>query len=146
MDRPKASEARRQLLQTERSRADHVEEILRASVMIEGSFVTRGRKCGKSGCRCTTGEKHYSKYVSRSVDGRTQLIYVSGVDEVDVATKTGRYRRFREARASLMKLAQQTAELVDDLQEALTEKYAARARHRPSARRQSRKGTPPTEE
>lgn len=127
-DRAKASRARQQLRATEESRAAHLQQLLAADTMIDGSFVTLGRKCGKPSCRCAAGEKHFSKYVSRSVDGRTRLAYVPGADEVDVAAKTERYRRFREARAALMKLAQQTAVLADEIQQALTEPYPRQPR------------------
>lgn len=123
MDRPKASKTRQRLREVEQARAAHIENLVKAGAMVEGSFVTLGRKCGKPGCRCETGEKHYSQYLSRSVNGRTELVYVRRLDEVDVSEKAERYRRFRNARAELMKLAAQTAELADDLQAALTEPY-----------------------
>jgi len=144
MDRPSASKARQQILQTEKARAGHVHEVLQAGAMIDGSFVTLGRKCGKAGCRCATGEKHFSKYVSRSVEGRTKLAYVPASDEVEVATKSGRYRRFREARAALMKLAQQTAALIDALQETLTESYPTPSAKSPQPTPPPRKTTPPS--
>ena len=139
MDRPAASKARRRILETEKARAGHVQTVLGASAMIEGSFVTLGRKCGKEGCRCATGDKHYSKFVSRSVAGRTKLTYVPAGDEVGVAAKTERYRRFREARAELMKLAQQTAALVDGLQEELSEPYPPPSEKKSSAKSSRRK-------
>ena len=128
MDRPKASKARQRLREVEQARAAYVEELVSADAMVEGSFVTLGRKCGKPGCRCETGEKHYSQYLSRSVNGRTEIIYVRRVDEVEVSEKAERYRRFRNARAELMKLAAQTAELADELQTALTEPYVKEPR------------------
>jgi len=146
MDRPSASRARQQILQTERARASHVQEVLHAGVMVDGSFVTLGRKCGKASCRCAEGEKHFSKYVSRSVEGHTKLTYVPSADEVEVAAKAERYRRFREARASLMKLAQQTATLVDELQNTLTESYPAPSCQKSPAKPQPRKRTPPSAE
>lgn len=103
--------------------------------MVEGSFVELGRKCGKSSCKCAAGEKHYSKYLSRSVEGRTKLVYVPGRDEVDVSGKAEHYSRFRKARAELMKLAARTAELADELQRALTEPYPRDKPLRPAKRR-----------
>ena len=91
--------------------------------MIEGAFVTLGRKCGKPTCRCATGEKHYSKFLSRKVEGKTRLVYVRSEDEVEVSRKAERYRALRQARAELMKLAAQTAALADEIQVALTEPY-----------------------
>jgi hypothetical protein len=130
MKRTKASEARRCLRQSERAREAHIEDLLRADAMISGSFVTLARTCGKPTCRCVRGEKHEGKYLSRNVGGKTRLIYVPAGDEVEVATKAERYRRFRQARAALMKLAAETAKVADALQEALTEPYPKEARHR----------------
>ena len=131
MDRRRASSIRQQLSQTEDARRSHVEAILGSEALVEGSFVTLGRKCGKPTCRCATGEKHFSKFLSRSVEGRTQLTYVPSGDEVEVARKAERYKRLRQARAELMKLSAQTAALADSLQKALTEPYPAEASSAP---------------
>lgn len=104
--------------------------MLGADAMIAGSFVTLARTCGKPTCRCARGEKHEGKYLSRSYGGRTRLAYLPAGDEVDVATKAERYRRFRQARAALMKLAAETAQAADTLQAALTEPYPKEARRR----------------
>jgi len=69
-------------------------------------------------------------YVVRKVDGRSEIAYVPAGDTVEVATKTERYRRFRQARAALMKLAAETAQAADALQAALTEPYPKEARRR----------------
>lgn len=98
--------------------------------MVAGSFLKQGRTCGKPTCRCATGDRHEARYLSRRVDGRTQMAYVPARDEVDVATKAERYRRFRQARAALMKLADETAATADVLQAALTEPYPKESRRR----------------
>ena len=130
MKRAQASAARQRLLETERARAAHVGDLVGADRMVEGSFVTLGRKCGKPTCRCATGERHYGKFLSRSVAGRTQMLFVPQGQEVAVAAKAERYRRFRQARAELMKLAAQTAKAADTLQAALTEPYPKSERPR----------------
>ena len=123
MERRRASHVRQQIRQVEEARRIHVDTVVGAGALIEGSFVTLGRKCGKPTCRCASGEKHFSKFVSRSVEGRTRLAYVPSGDEVEVARKTERYRQLRHARAELMKLSAKTAELADALQQALAEPY-----------------------
>jgi len=130
MNNAKASRARQDLLKTEKARQRFIQLLLRAGVMVQGSFVTLGRKCGKPTCRCVSGEKHYGKYLSRSEGGRTRLVFVPAGNEVTIAKKSEEYRRFREARAELMKLATQTAELADQLQETLTEAYGPDPRKR----------------
>ena len=121
--RANASLVRQRIRQTEEARRTHVDVLVGSRTLIEGSFVTVGRRCGKPNCRCSTGDKHLGKYVSRSEGGKTRMIYVPAGDEVDVSVKTERYRKLREARAELVKLAAQTSALADELQEALTEPY-----------------------
>jgi hypothetical protein len=46
--------------------------------LIAGSVVDQGRRCGKEGCRCATGELHgpYTYVVLPRVGGRTRTVYV----------------------------------------------------------------------
>jgi len=46
--------------------------------LISGSVVEQGRRCGKEGCRCATGELHgpYTYVVLPRVEGRTPTLYV----------------------------------------------------------------------
>lgn len=134
MKRASASEARRRLRQAEQAREAHVQVLLGSDAMIAGSFARQKRTCGKDNCRCAAGEPHIAAYLSRSVQGRTQLLYVPAGDEVDVARKGERYRRFRQARAALMKLAAETGGAADTLQAALTEPYPKEDRRRRNRR------------
>src|SRR5262245_46258638 len=45
---------------------------------LAGSVVEQGRRCGKEGCRCATGELHgpYTYVVLPRVEGRTPTLYV----------------------------------------------------------------------
>jgi len=125
MNRRVASRLRQLLVDTAQVRQRLLEVVLAAGPLVEGSFVTRGRKCGKPSCRCAGGELHYSKFLSRSVEGRPRQIYVPARDELAVASRAETYRRVRKARAELMKLATRTAELIDQLVETLGEPYPA---------------------
>jgi hypothetical protein len=46
--------------------------------LIAGSVVEQGRRCGKEGCRCTTGELHgpYTYVVLARAGGRARTVYV----------------------------------------------------------------------
>ena len=46
--------------------------------LIAGSVVEQGRRCGKEGCRCASGELHgpYTYVVLPRVEGRTRTVYV----------------------------------------------------------------------
>lgn len=41
-----------------------------------GRLVSMRRTCGKSHCRCTTGELHESLYLSINVRGKRKMIYI----------------------------------------------------------------------
>lgn len=46
--------------------------------VIAGSVVDQGRRCGKEGCRCSSGELHgpYTYVVLPRTGGRTRTVYV----------------------------------------------------------------------
>lgn len=46
--------------------------------LIGGSVVEQGRRCGKEGCRCASGELHgpYTYVVLPRTGGRTRTVYV----------------------------------------------------------------------
>jgi len=46
--------------------------------LIAGSVVDQGRRCGKEGCRCATGDLHgpYTYVVLPRQGGRTRTVYV----------------------------------------------------------------------
>jgi len=48
------------------------------SGLIGASVMTQGRRCGKEGCRCVTGELHgpYTYVVLPRAGGRTRTVYV----------------------------------------------------------------------
>jgi hypothetical protein len=72
--------------------------------MVKGSVVTLARRCGKPGCKCTRGEKHTSKYLSISDRGKTRMVYLKPGMEMKVGEAAERYRKFRSARARLVKV------------------------------------------
>ncbi|RLA57222.1 MAG: hypothetical protein DRR04_13265 [Gammaproteobacteria bacterium] len=111
------SKLRQELRKIEKSRWAHVQKILQeGGPMRPGSLVTVLRKCGKPNCRCATGERHPAKYLSIKEGGKTRMVYVPAAAEVMVAEETKRYRGLRQERATLVKLAQRSLELIDELQ------------------------------
>jgi hypothetical protein len=46
--------------------------------LVAGSVVEQGRRCGKEGCRCATGDLHgpYTYVVLPRAGGRTRTVYV----------------------------------------------------------------------
>ena len=67
--------------------------------LLRGTVITHRRRCGKSNCRCASGEAlHESVVLSYSVASRTKFVMLRGeeVEEVRAATE-----RFRAAKAEL---------------------------------------------
>jgi hypothetical protein len=91
--------------------------------LIRGSFGTRSRVCGTPTCHCATGERHESKYLTATDNGKVRQVHVPASDEAAVGAGVQRYRRFWRARARLAKLNQQQLGLVDELGRSLLEPY-----------------------
>ena len=84
---------------------------------MKGTVYEQKRKCGKSGCHCTTGEPHSSMILSRSEEGRTKLAVIPSGYLKDFQVLTERYQRFRRARARLGQIYKTMVSLIDQLEE-----------------------------
>jgi hypothetical protein len=47
------------------------------AMLLMGSLVTQGRRCGKQGCRCNAGELHgpYTYIATKNAEGKRRLVY-----------------------------------------------------------------------
>ena len=70
-----ASKTSRQLRARRRRLARSLPDV---EALISGSVVEQGRRCGKKGCRCASGELHgpYTYVVLPRAGGRTRTVYV----------------------------------------------------------------------
>ena len=98
------SRIRQQIYKLQREHARLIQGMLKSRGMVKGSVVTLARRCGKPGCKCNRGEKHKSKYLSISEGGKTRMVYLKPGMEMKVGEAAERYRRFRRARAQLVKV------------------------------------------
>ncbi|UOF89849.1 hypothetical protein LSG31_08865 [Fodinisporobacter ferrooxydans] len=73
-----------------------VESLFDPSQILRGSLITRNIKCGKSACRCSTGEGHPSFYLSTIHQGRTRLDYVPASWEPWVRERLDNYHILQE--------------------------------------------------
>jgi hypothetical protein len=85
--------------------------------LIKGTVYEQRRKCGKPTCRCATGEPHSSMILSHSEEGRTKLVAIRSGHLKDLQVLTGRYQRFRRARARLGQIYKKMILLIDQLEE-----------------------------
>jgi hypothetical protein len=72
---------------TRPSARQHLQELMRDHLMVAGSLVEQYVTCGKSACRCASGEKHGPVYyLYWKEDGRSRSMYVP-LGEVNVLRK-----------------------------------------------------------
>lgn len=110
------SRLRQQIYKLQREHTRLVQRMLKSRGMVKGSVITLVRRCGKPGCKCNRGEKHKSKYLSISDGGKTRMIYLKPGMEIKVGEVAERYRRFRSARARLVKVQKEVLNLFNQLE------------------------------
>ena len=64
--------------------------------LLRGVLFTLRRKCGKSSCRCATGEAHESPALAYPSGGRTKTMTLTEQDVVRVSAALESYRLARE--------------------------------------------------
>ena len=103
--------------------------------LVKGSVYDLQTRCGKPSCHCASddGPLHSSTVISWSEHGKTRLRTLPPDELSHFRQGTQNYRRFRQARASLVKLHQRIVAHIDRLESALLlppPKPAARRRKR----------------
>jgi hypothetical protein len=134
--RSKSSRVRQRLAEAAQRHLEQVDLLLaNKGLLIRGSFGVRRRLCGKPNCHCVRGERHESKYLSASQDGKLRQVHVPESDVAEVSQGVARYRRFRQAEAKLVELSALQLRLVGELGEAQLEPYPPDHPLPPRARR-----------
>jgi len=129
MNKLKASEARKVLLQTQGKIDSIVNALLAARLPLTPGKVTHLlTKCGKKRCKCLRGEPHQSSFLYVSRGGPLQRIYLSQKDRDAVTAGSERYRRFRTRRAELVKLFKELLDAVDQLENSITTPFVKKER------------------
>lgn len=85
--------------------------------MVQGSFYRLRRKCGKSSCRCASGQWHESWVVTRSEGGKDRIYSVAKEERALIRQQTAEYRRYQRARALLVKRQAGLLKLIDEMAE-----------------------------
>lgn len=67
----------------------------RFPVMVRGTLTTFRRRCGKSSCRCASGERHETPALMYRDGGKTRIVTLSQEDAPGVAAALDRYQRAR---------------------------------------------------
>lgn len=115
---PELSKLRQELSLLLKQRYKHLKIIFNNEAFVRGGIYIINRKCGKQSCKCaTTDYKHPSHYLYKSEQSVNKTIYIKA-DQVGTLRKlTNQYKKFRKARAELMKIDQKMAEIMNKIEE-----------------------------
>jgi hypothetical protein len=112
-----------------------LDDLLPLRQLVKGSVYDLQTRCGKPSCHCASeqGPLHTSAVLSWSDQGKTRLRTLAPGERSRFRQLAENYRRFRHARAALVKLHQRILAHIDRLEKALRlppPKAAARRRKR----------------
>ncbi len=98
-----------------------LEDLLPLRELLKGSVYELKTRCGKPSCHCAApqGPLHATTVLSWSQSGKTRLRTVPDEDHAPVRRLTENYRRFRQDRATLVKLHRRMLLTIDRLEKAL---------------------------
>ena len=111
-----ASQLRKQLQECQREFGELLSVLKQRRPLIRGNAYNLRRRCGKDGCRCQDGHLHESWVLSVPEKGRKRMRAIPKGKRAQWQSMTERYRRFRRARARLVKLSAEIIKLVDELE------------------------------
>ncbi len=120
-DREQASRQRALLAKLGEQYGGLLRELLSLRHLLKGSVYELKTRCGKPSCHCAApqGPLHSTPVLSWSHAGKTRLRSLSASDLARWRRLTEAYRRFRRARARLVKLHQQILLALNRLEQAL---------------------------
>ena len=118
--RTDASSARQALRRIAEQLPKRVDAALGVRGEVMAASLSKTHKvCGKPNCKCARGEKHEVYQLSWTENGRRRSTHIRRDELTRVRAAVERYRRLRQSRAELLKLASEAASLMDALVEAL---------------------------
>jgi len=98
-----------------------LEQLLPLRQLVKGSVYQLQTRCGKPSCRCASeeGPLHTATVLSWSEKGTTRLRTLRPGERARLRQLTENYRRFRQARATLVKLQRRLLATLDQLEKTL---------------------------
>ncbi len=98
-----------------------LEVLLPLRQLLKGSVYDLQTRCGKPSCHCAShqGPLHSSTVISWSEHGKTRLRALPPDQRARLRQLTDGYRRFRRARAALVKLHRRILNNIDRLEKAI---------------------------
>lgn len=122
---PSTAERASRLRQTLQTLLDdyrrQIDTLLPLRQLVKGSVYDLRTRCGKPSCHCASdqGPPHTSTVISWSEQGKTRLRTLPPGELSHFRQLAENYRRFRQARAALVKLHQRIVDHIDRLENAL---------------------------
>ena len=112
-----------------------LDQLLPLRELVKGSVYELHTRCGKPSCHCASdqGPLHTSIVLSWSEHGKTRLRTLPAGERARCQRLTEDYRRFRQARAALVKLQRRMLATIDQL-----EKTVRLPPPKPAAKRRKR--------
>lgn len=121
MERAAISQYRLKIRQLIEEEAKLVQIFMETKSLVKGNVYKMMTKCGKKTCKCEReGELHSAWRISRSHKGRAQSKCIRKSEVPGYKDLTDNYRRFREARARLVRVHREEIELINLLEKAKT--------------------------
>jgi hypothetical protein len=120
-DPQRASRLRQTLRATLAAYQVQLESLLPIRQLVRGSVYQLQTRCGKPSCHCASedGPLHSATVLSWSEQGTTRLRVLPPGEQAHFRQLAADYRRFRQARAQLVKLHRQLLAAIDRLEKAL---------------------------
>jgi hypothetical protein len=95
-DRVRPRLHRAQLSAEERALRSRLAQLVTSQGFVRGTLSVRERVCGRSNCRCASGQRHRALYLVASHDGKLQQLYVPHSLERTVEQWVATYKDLRE--------------------------------------------------
>lgn len=99
----------------------HLHDLLPLRQLVKGSVYELQTRCGKPSCHCASpdGPLHTTTVLSWSEHGKTRLRTLPAGEQARLRRLAANYRRFRQARAALVKLHRRILRTLDRLEKGL---------------------------
>ena len=103
MSNPNLSRLRQMLRELYSPTPNDLGVFLSDQPLVRGTLYRHRRRCGKQTCRCIGGSLHESLVLTATISGKTRF-WKPALDQVEELREClDRYRRFRRARAAIIK-------------------------------------------
>lgn len=87
---------RSQMIREERESRSRLKPYISHKEFLRGTLSIRERVCGKPNCKCQRGSKHISLFLTRSMGGKTEQLYIPKEKEELVRRWVKNYREVQE--------------------------------------------------